>query len=143
MKQLIKHNVRKCVQNNYFAIPAIQHNQTGMVDILSEEVGRKNKISFEKMTSIVCEYFNTNMQEVISRNRKKNIVSARHTIIFIGVDILTTQHPTYDKTRIYRLIADKLNRDRTSVIYTHAKLSWLSKKDIFFKKEFQELKYLL
>lgn len=128
---------------HYFAIPSIQHYQTGMVDILSEEVGRKTKCSFDKMTEVITDYYNCSFADVKGKRRDKNIVNARHVIMYFGIEILSIRYPNYDKTRIVREVARRLNRDRTSVLHAKNKIAWLSKKDIFFKKEFQEVKQML
>lgn len=141
MKQITKSDVQNNV--HYFSIPAIQHEQTKMVDILSEEVGRKPICSFDKMVEIICKYYQCTTKEVMGRNRKKNIVNARHVIMFFGMEILQQQFPNYNDTRIIEMIGSKTKRDRTSVYFGIKKIEWLSKKDIYFTKEFQELKNLL
>lgn len=143
MNDLINNDVQKYVQYNYYAIPAVQHNQTGMIDILSEEVGRKTNCSFDKMTEVITDYYNCSFADVKGKCRYKNIVNARHVIMYFGIEILSIRYPNYDKTRIVREVARRLNRDRTSLLHAKNKIAWLSKKDIYFKREFQELKYLL
>lgn len=90
---------------------------------------------FRQIVQVVCEFYDILPEEVFSCTRKKEIVKARHIIVYLTRDKLKKSYP---------FIGRRLgNRNHTTVIYSYKKIRKKLEKDQDLKREIETILELI
>jgi chromosomal replication initiation ATPase DnaA len=93
-------------------------------------VGIVNVITEEKIFNIVCRHFNVNIEDVVSRSRKRNLVNARFLITYYIRECCGKQ---------YKYIGKLFKRDHSTAIYACEQVRNLVDGDDEFRNHFLEI----
>ena len=91
----------------------------------------KNELTINKIRKIVCDYYNLSKEQIIGKNRTKNIVNARHIAIYLCRTILDA---TYDE-----IGKEFGKRDHSTIISSCEKVESLIKTDPLYHKVINEI----
>lgn len=125
ISQNIKTNIRELegVLNQALAFCSIKQRSDEEVISQLEKIIEKPKsnINFDKILSVVCDYFKLNSQDLLSTKRTQTLVRPRQIIMYLTREELNMSYPA---------IAVKLNKnDHTTIIYSVKKIEKQIKED--------------
>ncbi len=102
-------------------------------EIISNYIKKLDKsITIEDIQKIVCKYFDIQLEDIKSKSRKRNIVQARHTSMYLAKEY--TKSP-------FSIIGRKTgNRDHSTVLHACKTINNLISTDKKIKNYIQEIK---
>jgi chromosomal replication initiator protein len=100
--------------------------------ILKDFINNKKTINVESIQNMVANYFNLNIQEMLSARRSRSLARPRQIAMY-----LAKQHTTNSLPDIGRKFS---NRDHTTVIHAVKKIDELMKKDGDIRQSVNEIK---
>ena len=100
--------------------------------ILKDFINNKKTINVESIQNMVANYFNLNIQEMLSARRSRSLARPRQIAMY-----LAKQHTTNSLPDIGRKFS---NRDHTTVIHAVKKIDDLMKKDNEIRQSVNEIK---
>jgi len=96
---------------------------------------KKRKLTFNRIINCVCDYYDISEKEIISPNRKKDIVRARQTIVYLVRKRLNKSYP---------VIGERLGgRDHTTILYTYNKIKIEIKRDKRLREDIENILALI
>lgn len=94
----------------------------------------REAVSIDRIIDAVCSYYNVAKSELLGKKRTKNIVDPRQICIYIITDMLSMP---------LSAIAEKFNRDHTTVIHARDKISENIDSDLSLKREIQDIEAMI
>ena len=97
-----------------------ERKQTEITEKIAEEIIEKatqnltKKVGDAQILNAVAEFFNITMDDLLSHNRRKEVVQPRQIAIYLLRDISDLSYP---------YIGDKLGRDHTTAIHSYEKIN--------------------
>jgi chromosomal replication initiator protein len=97
-----------------------ERKQTEITEKIAEEIIEKatqnltKKVSDAQILNAVAEFFNITMDDLLSHNRRKEVVQPRQIAIYLLRDISDLSYP---------YIGEKLGRDHTTAIHSYEKIN--------------------
>lgn len=106
------------------------------VRVMAQTVGiEEKKLTVMDITKLVCNYYNVEIDDIMSKKRARMITQARQIIMY-----LSKEHTTLPLSRIGTELG---GRDHSTVIYAHKNISTLMTTDARLKAELDEILELL
>lgn len=104
--------------------------------VLSQTVGvEERKINVPEILDLVCKYYNLDKSDVISRKRKREIVTARQVVMYLSKELTDAS--------LAAIGADLGGRDHSTVIYGANAVIDLMETNSRFREEIGEIQELL
>jgi chromosomal replication initiator protein len=97
-----------------------ERKQTEITEKIAEEIIEKatqnltKKVTDAQILNAVAEFFNISMEDLLSHNRRKEVVQPRQIAIYLLRDISELSYP---------FIVEKLGRDHTTAIHSYEKIN--------------------
>jgi chromosomal replication initiator protein len=97
-----------------------ERKQTEITEKIAEEIIEKatqnltKKVTDAQILNAVAEFFNISMEDLLSHNRRKEVVQPRQIAIYLLRDISDLSYP---------YIGEKLGRDHTTAIHSYEKIN--------------------
>ena len=97
-----------------------ERKQTEITEKIAEEIIEKatqnltKKVNDAQILNAVAEFFNITMEDLLSHNRRKEVVQPRQIAIYLLRDISDLSYP---------YIGEKLGRDHTTAIHSYEKIN--------------------
>jgi chromosomal replication initiator protein len=82
--------------------------------ILKATQGVGKRVSDAQILKVVADFFNITVEDILSRNRRKEIVEPRQIAMYLLRDISDVSYPS---------IGEKMGRDHTTAIHSYEKIS--------------------
>ena len=88
---------------------------------------QQRRITFDKIIDYVADFYDVNIDKILSHRRKKELVKARQTIIYIAREKLKKSYPS---------IGRKLgSRDHTTILHAYKRTKWFLANNVNFRKD--------
>jgi len=96
---------------------------------------KDNSFSAKRIIEVIADFYDLPVKDILGRSRKKDLVLARHVLIYI---LREKYHESYPK------IGRRLDRrDHTTAIYAHKKIKNKLKSNLMLKQEMESIESLL
>ena len=117
-----------CSQINN-TIPTLENTTKALSQIINAP---KKTTNYKNIIKIVADFYNINIDDLINRSRKKELVQPRQVSMYLIREELNNSYP---------YIGEKLGgRDHTTVMYACQKINGKLKKDGSFQQEINLIK---
>jgi chromosomal replication initiator protein len=142
--EMIAHYVRNNIRelegalNKVLAYSQLSGGEIG-VDLvemaLADLVGMPDKLTLDEVIQATCDYYNVQMDDMLSASRKRTIAIPRHMVMYLARTETDASLPH---------IGNQLgNRDHTTIMYGYEKIASLAETDANTRRAIMEIKAAL